>query len=256
MNVSAAAEVMRPRDALLALARTLSIGALAGALSGFVVGGVLGRLGMRLLAVTSPDARGGLTDDQAFVGEITLSGSANLALAVTSFGALAGLVYLWVRRVLPASMRGRVFGYGLFTGSIGGALFVHDHPSFDFTQLSPDWLTVSMFVALPTLFGIVASALTEISERPGSLGQRLPWGVLVVAALIACNVTLIVSAAFIAAAIAVTLVPALRRAWRSRVVTIAGTGLLLLMIAWGLCGIVADIVSIATDQPSRMPFNP
>ena len=54
----------RARDAV-SLARTLSVAALAGAAGGFVVGGVLGRLGMRLLAVTSPYAHGGLTDDQA-----------------------------------------------------------------------------------------------------------------------------------------------------------------------------------------------
>ena len=256
VNVRVATDFVGTRDALVSLARTVSIGALSGALSGFVVGGVLGRLGMRLLAVTSPEARGGMTDDQALVGEITLSGTANLFLAVTSLGALAGLVYLWVRRVLPKSMRGRVLSYGLFTGSVGGALFVHDHPSFDFTQLTPDWLTVSMFVALPLLFGIATSALTEIAERPGGLGYRLPWGVLLGAALVVCNVTLILSALFISAAIAVSLVPTLRRAWQSRVVTVVGTVLFLVLVTWGLCGIVADIISIATDQPSKMPFNP
>ena len=254
MNV--ASQSTRPRVALVSLGRTLSIGALAGAISGFVVGGVLGRLGMRLLAVTSPEARGGLTDDQAFVGEITLSGTANLVLAVTSIGALAGLVYLWVRRVLPETMRGRVLGFALFTGSIGGALFIHDHPSFDFTQLSPDWLTVSMFIALPLLFGIVASVLTELADRPGSLGRRLPWGVLLVDCPDRVQRHAGVSSLFIATAIVVTLVPALSRLWRSRVVTIAGTALFVILVAWGLCGIVADIVSIATDQPSRMPFNP
>ena len=51
------------------LARTMGGGALLGALSGLLVGGVLGRLAMRLLAVTSPAAaQGRLTDDQALVG--------------------------------------------------------------------------------------------------------------------------------------------------------------------------------------------
>ena len=43
--------------------RTAVIAVIAGAASGLVVGGVLGRLGMRLLAVTSPQiAEGRLTD--------------------------------------------------------------------------------------------------------------------------------------------------------------------------------------------------
>lgn len=245
----------RARDAV-SLARTLSVAALAGAAGGFVVGGVLGRLGMRLLAVTSPYAHGGLTDDQAIVGEITLAGTANLVLAVTSLGALAGLVYVLVRRVLPRSGRGRALGFAVFTGSIGGALVVHDHPSFDYTVLGPAWLTVSMFVALPVLFGLLTAALIEFLERPGGVAQRLPWGILVAAAALVSNVTLVVSAVFIAIAYVIRLVPALHRRWHSRVITVAGSTLFVLLVAWGLCGIVADIVSIATNHPSSMPFNP
>src|SRR5829696_4140773 len=69
-------EQVNARVRLLALARTLSVGAVAGAICGLLVGGVLGRLAMRLLAVTSGEsAQGGVTDDQAIVGEITLLGT-------------------------------------------------------------------------------------------------------------------------------------------------------------------------------------
>ena len=62
-------EPVKARVTLLALARTLSVGAVAGAICGLLVGGVLGRLAMRLLAVTSGEsAQGGVTDDQAIVG--------------------------------------------------------------------------------------------------------------------------------------------------------------------------------------------
>jgi len=99
---------------------------------------VLGRLAMRLLAVTSgQSAQGGVTDDQAIVGEVTLRGTVTLALICTGLGALGGLIYLCVRRVLPDSLRGRILGYGLFSGAIGGALFVHEHGSFDYTVLAP-----------------------------------------------------------------------------------------------------------------------
>ena len=46
-------EPVNARVRSLALARTLSVGAVAGAICGLLVGGVLGRLAMRLLAVTS-----------------------------------------------------------------------------------------------------------------------------------------------------------------------------------------------------------
>jgi hypothetical protein len=109
------------------------------------VGGVLGRLAMRLLAVTSgQSAQGGVTDDQAIVGEVTLRGTVTLALICTGLGALGGLIYLCVRRVLPDCLRGRILGYGLFSGAIGGALFVHEHGSFDYTVHAPAWLAVAM----------------------------------------------------------------------------------------------------------------
>jgi hypothetical protein len=163
------------RVRLLALARTLSVGAVAGAICGLLVGGVLGRLAMRLLAVTSgQSAQGGVTDDQAIVGEVTLRGTVTLALICAGLGALGGLIYLSVRRVRPHSLRGRVLGYGLFSGAIGGAFFVHEHGSFDYTVLAPAWLAVAMFVALPLLFGVTVAALVELTDREGGLGRRVP----------------------------------------------------------------------------------
>jgi hypothetical protein len=241
------------RTALQGLARTLSLGALIGAFAGLLVGGVLGRLVMRLLAVTSGEfAEGGLTDDQAIVGEITLRGTVNLALTATVLGAIGGIVYLWVRRVLPDSSRGRILGFASFTGAIGGALFVHEHGSFDYTNLSPAWLSVSAFVALPLLFGVVVASLVEAASPAGGLGRRVPTLVLVVVALPA----LILTAPFIGVAAAVVLVPAAQRMWQSRTVTVAGTALYSILVLWGVVGIVADIVSIATNQPSPLPFNP
>ena len=138
-------EPVNARVRSLALPRTLSVGAVAGAICGLLVGGVLGRLAMRLLAVTSgQSAQGGVTDDQAIVGEATLRGTVTLALICTGLGALGGLIYLCVRRVLPDSLRGRILGYGLFSGAIGGALFVPEHGSFDYTVLAPAWLAVAM----------------------------------------------------------------------------------------------------------------
>jgi hypothetical protein len=250
-------EPANARVRLLALARTLSVGAVAGAICGLLVGGVLGRLAMRLLAVTSgQSAQGGVTDDQAIVGEVTLRGTVTLALICAGLGALGGLIYLCVRRVLPDSLRGRVLGYGLFSGAIGGALFVHEHGSFDYTVLAPAWLAVAMFVALPLLFGLTVAALVEVADREGGLGRRVPLVVLVVLALSVAWPSLVLTAVFIGVAFVVVMVPSARRAWNSLAVTVAGKVLYTILVLWGVYGLIADCVSIATDQPSHLPFNP
>jgi len=242
-------EPVNARVRSLALARTLSVGAAAGAICGLLVGGVLGRLAMRLLAVTSGQAaQGGVTDDQAIVGEVTLRGTVTLALICTGLGALGGLIYLWVRRVLPDSLRGRVLGYGLFSGAVGGALFVHEHGSFDYTVLAPAWLAVAMFVALPLLFGLTVPALVDVADREGGLGRSVPLVVLVVLALSVVWPSLILTAVFIGVAFAVVMVPSARRAWNSLAVTVAGKVLYTILVLWGVYGLIADCVSIATDQ--------
>jgi hypothetical protein len=239
------------------LARTMGGGALLGALSGLLVGGVLGRLAMRLLAVTSPAwAQGRMTDDQALVGTISLSGTLGLALVTTIAGALAGLIYLWVRRLLPRSRTGRVAGFGLFTGSVGGALFVHDHPSFDYTVLTPTWLAVLLFVALPLLYGLLVSWLVETLDRPGGWLRRRPaWSVTGLGVLAVAPVLPLV-APFALAAFVIGLSPRLRTVWYSRPVTLAGAALFALLVLWGGYGLVADVVSVATDTPSTAPLNP
>jgi hypothetical protein len=158
--------------------------------------------------------------------------------------------------VLPDSLRGRVLGYGLFSGAIGGALFVHEHGSFDYTVLAPAWLAVAMFVALPLLFGVTVAALVELTDREGGLGRRVPLVVLVVLALSVAWPSLALTAVFIGVAFVVVMVPSARRAWNSLAVTVAGKALYTILVLWGVYGLIADCVSIATDQPSHLPFNP
>jgi hypothetical protein len=234
------------------LTRMLAWGAVGGAFAGFLVGGVLGRLAMRLLAVTSPGARGGITDDQAVVGEISVGGSGFLAFFTIALGAVGGLVYLWVRRVLPGTTRGRVLGYGLFTGAVGGALFVHDHPSFDYTVLTPAWLAVALFVALPAAYGLAVAALVEALERGA---DRVPLWLVSVVGGAALALAFFLTVPMVAVAYVVGLVPAINRAWRSPAVTVAGRLLYAVAVLWGGYGLVADIASIATGIPSPMPFN-
>src|SRR5262245_64933757 len=71
-------------DRLAGLARNLAVGALTGLVVGILVVGPAGRLAMRLLASTSPDAQGQITEAEEGVGRITVDGA-------RGFGALAGV---------------------------------------------------------------------------------------------------------------------------------------------------------------------
>jgi len=209
-------------NAALAGIRSLLAAVLGGAVSGLLVGGVIGRLGMRLIAVTSPDiAQSRLTDDGARVGAFTLSGSLSLAIALAvGTGLVVGPIYLIARRALPSSRAGRVGGFALLTGSVGGALFVHDHPSFDYSILAPAWLAVTIFLLVPALAGATTALLTELIASPPR--PRFPG--------------------------------AWAARWRGPVVTRAARVLFWGVVAWGVYNVGVDVWSLATDHASRAPF--
>lgn len=139
------------------------MGLIPGALVGGVIGGVGSRLAMRVMAMTSPNARGFETDFGATVGAITPSGTIFLLIAGGLVGVFGGLVYLAVRRLLPGRgwVKGALFGVVLL--AIGGrVLIVPDNT--DFLILHPDGLAVAMFATLPLLFGLAFVPLAEWLE--------------------------------------------------------------------------------------------
>jgi len=222
MTVPADATLSSSGTTFTGVVRRVLLTLAAGAVSGFLVGGVGGRVAMRVLALTSPDiAQGRLTDDAARVGAFSLGGSLALALALSMVGAVVGMSYLVVRRVLPQSRRGRMAGYALFTGVVGGAALVHDHPSFDYTILQPTWLAVALFILIPTVYGAMVAWIVESWPE----ADRAPAG------------------------------GPLAAIWRSRSITALGTVLYWAVVCWGSYAITADIVSLATDHPSQAPFS-
>jgi hypothetical protein len=142
---------------------------------------------------------------------------------------------------------------------------VHDHASFDFSRLEPQWLAVALFVALPALSGAVTATLAEhwITEVDrtrawprwrlvlGAAGAVLTLPILAFSPLVAGAAVAAVVLAVLAAR-----VPAVAVVWRGRAVTVAGTAVLVGLVAWGVYGLAADIVSIATDVPSTAPLSP
>ncbi|MGH3703774.1 MAG: hypothetical protein ACRDT9_04020 [Agromyces sp.] len=140
-----------------------------GTASGLLITGAGGRLIMRLLAATSPDATGGITEAQADVGEITVDGTISYLL----FGALPASVlsaalFLLVAPWLP---RGRLAG-----PSFGAVLLVTLTPfldplradNFDFNFVGPGWLAVIAFSLLALLQG------TFLAAFAGRLSRSLP----------------------------------------------------------------------------------
>lgn len=85
----------------------LALTAVAGLGSGLLVAGAGGRLIMRLLAVTSPEARGQITEANQTIGRISLDGTMELIVFSGFFaGLLSAVLYLLIRRWLPSARLG------------------------------------------------------------------------------------------------------------------------------------------------------
>lgn len=161
----------------VALLRRISAAGLAGALAGILVGGIGGRLFMRLAAVLSPDAAGGLTDNGEVVGAITPKGT----LALLLFGGLAsgmvgGILWVVVSPWLPAAGRRRVLAAGAVSVALTG-LFVVRSGGRDFTILEADAVLIALLLVLVAACGValawLEARLDRILPAPSSGPVRL-----------------------------------------------------------------------------------
>ncbi len=155
--------------------------------AGLLAAGAGGRLLMRLLAVTSPDADGQITEAGAEIGEITVGGTLGfMAFAGVSAGALAAVLYGLAGSVLP---RGRVGGIvlGLALLVLVGAQLEPLRPdNFDFNLVGPSWLSLLAFTALAVFQGMLTWALAGrlgLPSLPASRALRVAAGIVLVVAL-------------------------------------------------------------------------
>lgn len=145
----------------LKFAKTLATGFLPGLVSGFFAFGLGSRVAMRVMAATSgPEVQGAKTEADAIVGKITFEGTMFLILAGTVIGGVAGLVYLAIKPWLPEERwkRNTIFSV-VMLALVGRALV--DSNNIDFFILSPAALAVSMFVAMPLLYGWIFVVLHD-----------------------------------------------------------------------------------------------
>jgi hypothetical protein len=181
-------------SALRALVWLLGVATVSGLLVGVLVVGPAGRLAMRLLAATSPEAQGRITDAGEVVGEITLSGTIGFFVFVgLPFGLGVGIAYALVSWLLPRGVLGGAVLGALLLVVLGSALDPLREANPDFDILGPGWLSVLTFVAMALLTGMVTA---PVAGRVGRAlaNPRLWW-----AAWLA-PITLLAAAALLAAA--------------------------------------------------------
>jgi hypothetical protein len=170
---------------LRGLGRLLLVGYLTGLVVGALVIGPAGRLAMRLLASTSPDAQGRITEADEVVGRITVGGTIGFVVFVgLGFGVAVGLIYVFLARAFP---------HGLLGGALYGAVLLvifswsidplrEENPDFD--VIGPGWLAVATFAVMAVVTGVVIAPFAgridaTLREPPRRwLWWALPIGVL------------------------------------------------------------------------------
>lgn len=163
-----------PGTALRTLVWFWAVGILTGLLVGVFVVGPAGRLVMRLLALTSPEAHGVRTEADQVIGEIMLTGTLGFfVFAGLPFGLGVGLIYALTSFVLPRGpFGGAIFGAAVLV-IFGSALdpLREDNPDFDI--LGPGWLAVTAYSVMAVLTGMLTA---PIAGRVGvALGAPKLW---------------------------------------------------------------------------------
>jgi hypothetical protein len=160
-------------DGLRPAAGRLAVMAAAGVGLGALVGGVVGRLAMFVLAQANPAAKGTESDDGFEMGRFTLSGSLNLLLVGTLLGIVGAAVYAAVRWLQPSGLPLRIVATAACAGVGVGALLVH-RDGVDFTVLDAP-LAIALFVALPAAYGGLLAWIVEtrLARQPDGV-RRTP----------------------------------------------------------------------------------
>jgi hypothetical protein len=173
-------------DAVAVTLRQTAIVVVGCGVAGALVGGIGGRLVMRLGALAAPEVHGALTENGNVVGDITIPGTIGLMVFAGVSSAIFGAgAYTVAGPWLPRStgLRGLVFG-GFLLALMGST--VVDPGNADFVILGDRLLNVAMFSGLFIAFGLVASGAVafldgRVPPAP-ALSPRM-WALTVLCAL-------------------------------------------------------------------------
>lgn len=145
--------------------RAASIGLISGGVAGLLAGGIGSRLAMRLIAAAGgPGIQGLETENGNLIGEITADGTVLLIVAGAILGAFGGLIYVAARSWLPGRIQLRAPLYGAFVMFLAAVLLL-DKENSDFVTVGHPVLSVTLFAAIPFLYGVVQVLLTEWLDR-------------------------------------------------------------------------------------------
>jgi len=148
---------------------SVAIGFVSGLVAGALAAGAGGRLVMRMLALTSPDARGQVTEADEIVGRISANGTQELIGFCAFIGIATGLLYVLLRRFLPVGRAGGISFGVLLLVLAGTRVEPLRADNFDFVLVGPSWLAVLAFSALVIFHGMLLAALAE------RMSVALPW---------------------------------------------------------------------------------
>jgi hypothetical protein len=222
--------------------------ALAGISTGVVVAGIGSRLAMMALRLTSHERVIGIQSDDDFtIGRFTFFGTYNLLVLGAAFGVIGAALYQWVRPWLIGPRWFRYLTVGLACGAVVGSMLIHAD-GIDFRALTPTWFAISLFIALPFLFGVAVAWTVDRLDRDGSFARtgRARW---IVAPILAVLFPLTLILLGIALLILCVWVP-VRDAWHAggtavpRPLTWAVRGIWLAIAGVGLLALVDDIRDI------------
>ena len=146
---------------------------LAGIPFGVIVAGLGSRLAMLALRITSPDSVIGVQSDDDFtIGKVTFGGTYNLMMLGAGVGIIGVAAYQCVSPRLIGPLWFRRLTLALGSGAVIGSILVHAD-GIDFTVLKPTWFAISLFVALPALFGLlIGPVFDRIAVRLSAAPNR------------------------------------------------------------------------------------
>jgi hypothetical protein len=163
---------------LLPAIRLVSATVIIGAAAGALIGGVGGRIAMRILLLTSDDSVRGLESDDGFeIGRFTVANTIGLLIVTALIGVLAALLFLAARPFVARFGRAVVPLMAALSGILGGALMVH-RDGIDFRVLEPALLAITLFVAICAGFGAVAAWLVSAAAADDGWARTRSWWLL------------------------------------------------------------------------------
>lgn len=152
---------------VIVLRRIASAG-IAGAIAGIVVGGLGGRIVMRVAAVLNPGATGLRTDNGELIGAVTMNGTLALLLfGGLASGLVAAIVWVVVSPWQPRTGLRRSTAAALAAVALGGP-FVARSDNTDFRVLESDGVILVLLLGLVALLGL------SIAWLDARLDQWLP----------------------------------------------------------------------------------